>query len=109
MKSYLNRFHRSTFAKFRCGVLPLQIEVGRFRGQDEAQRICPICKRGVESELHFLFDCTVYDRGTYFHDIGLDVNLDNVSKIKTCMVKDQKSLAKFICNIWLQRQSLINV
>ncbi len=47
VKSYLNRFHRSTFAKFRCGVLPIQIEVGRFRGQGENQRICPICKGGV--------------------------------------------------------------
>ena len=33
VKSFMNRFQRSTFAKFRCGILPIQIEVGRFRGQ----------------------------------------------------------------------------
>ncbi len=38
----MTRFQRSTMAKLRCGILPIQIEVGRFRGLRECDRICPI-------------------------------------------------------------------
>ncbi len=50
----MTRFQRSTFAKFRCGILPLQIEVGRFRGQNERDRICPICRTAVESDTFYV-------------------------------------------------------
>ncbi len=49
----MTRLQRSTFAKLRCGILPIQIEVGRFRGQKECDRNCPMCKMAVESEIHF--------------------------------------------------------
>ncbi len=50
-------------AKLRCGILPIQIKVGRFRGLSECDCICQICKQAVESELHFMFECQAYEKG----------------------------------------------
>ena len=36
----LNRQHRSTLAKFRCGVAPLRIETGRYERLTLEQRVC---------------------------------------------------------------------
>ena len=87
----MTRFQRSTFAKVRCGILPIQIEVGRFRGQNvtvyECDRICPICRTAVESEIHFLFECPAYDviRNEFIANIGIDPLSNSVDKMKHCM------------------------
>ncbi len=110
-ESYVNccmsRFKRSIFAKFRCGILPLQLEVGRFRGQTVEQRVCPLCKTDVESEIHFLFECPVYDRNQFLYETNLSNVQSNEEKIKRCMSVHQKLTAKFITQIWNERQTLI--
>ena len=51
----LKRFQRSLLAKFRLGMFPINIELGRY------QRFCPLCDLDqVEDELHILFDCPRY-------------------------------------------------
>ena len=51
----LNRNERSVMAQFRCGVLPLRVETGRFVGEQVSERLCKLCNRGcVEDETHFL-------------------------------------------------------
>ena len=107
VKSYMNRYQRSTFAKFRCGILPLQIELGRFRGQKVEERICPVCKTTVETEIHFLLECPFYDRDTFFQELSINQNLNSVDKLKLCMSEFQKPTSKFICDLWRQRQRLI--
>ena len=54
------RVARSSCAKFRCGVAPLQIELGRYIGQPEYNRLCLMCQNDVESEFHVLIDCDFY-------------------------------------------------
>ncbi len=103
----LSRFKRSTFAKYRCGILPLQIELGRFRGQSVAQLVCQLCKNDVETELHFLFDCPLYDRSQFIQETGLRNVPNNEEKVKICMLDYQKLTAKFITQIWCERQTLI--
>ncbi len=107
----MTRFQRSTFAKFRCGILPIQIEVGRFRGQRECDRKCPICKTAVESEIHFMFECPRYHnvRNEFLTNIGVDPQTDSVDKLRYCMDLHQKSTAKYIVKIWRERQNLIIV
>ncbi len=106
----MSRFHRSTFAKFRCGILPLNIEVGRYRGVKLENRTCPLCKNGVETEIHFLFECTVYDRGSFFQDTNIDSNLlTNEEKLKILMNNHQKQTSTFVCKLWNQRQSMLIV
>ena len=58
VRKNMSRAHRSVTSKFICGVLPLMIEVGRFKDVPLEDRICRICdKKEVESELHFLGIC----------------------------------------------------
>ena len=52
------KYHRSIFAQFRAGILPLNIEVGRFRNLSLDERVCPVCSSNeVEDEIHFLLQC----------------------------------------------------
>jgi hypothetical protein len=59
----LSRKLRSSLARFRTGILLLEIETGRWRGIPVDQRLSKLCNtQSVESEMHFLFHCPVYDR-----------------------------------------------
>jgi hypothetical protein len=57
----MSKSDRSSLAKMRCGVAPLQIETGRYQGVPENERTCDICSLDVESEEHFLLVCPLYD------------------------------------------------
>ncbi len=104
----MSRFKRSIFAKYRCGILPLQIEVGRFRGQSVQQCVCPLCKNDVESEIHFLFECNSYDRNQFLHETNFINVQSNTDKIKQCMTGNyQKVTAKFITQFWNERQTIL--
>ena len=64
-EAYLNlnisRHYRSSFSKLRCGVLPLEIETGRYSRTELAHRICKLCdSNAIESEVHFLIQCPLY-------------------------------------------------
>ena len=53
--------HRAAFAKFRCGVAPIRLETGRYERLALNQRICPICKTGIEDEKHVILYCPRYE------------------------------------------------
>ena len=53
----VDKCSRSLACKLKLGVLPLQIEQGRYSGQTREQRICKLCNSELENELHFLFKC----------------------------------------------------
>ncbi len=58
VKTSLSRCQRSLTTQLMCGILPLELEVGRYLGVDKRFRYCKVCRlRKVEDELHFLFDC----------------------------------------------------
>ena len=107
--NFVGRFQRSIFARFRCGVLPLQIEVGRFRGQNVNERICQVCKAAVKSEIHFLFECPAYgtDRVEFLRLTSLSRLPNNEDKIKLCMTNHQKLTVKYVVKLWNERQNLI--
>ena len=57
----MHRWHRSLFAQFRLGILPLYIETGRYDNTPVANRICKLCdSRGIEDEYNFLMQCSRY-------------------------------------------------
>ena len=37
------KYHRSLFAQFRAGILPLKIETGRYRNVSLPDRLCTLC------------------------------------------------------------------
>ncbi len=54
----LKRNHRSLIAKLKAGVLPLHLELGRYKNSPIETRVCHICDAGfLEDELHFLYKC----------------------------------------------------
>ena len=54
----LHRGLRSTIAKLLCGILPIELEVGRHVDLKPEQKICKLCKKQlVEDEMHFILCC----------------------------------------------------
>ncbi len=106
--SFINRKHRSYLAQYRCGILPLEIETGRWQNKPEEERISKVCESGeVENEFHFIFSCTLYYniRATFLQNIGNIIpnimELNEVSQIKTFMSKNFDCLfAKLICDMF---------
>ena len=91
-EAYLNlniSWHvRSAFSKLRCGVLPLEIETGRYSRTELAHRICKLCdSNAIESEVHFLIQCPLYvDQRQRMLDQALEQDddfnlLDDVNKV----------------------------
>ena len=64
VKFNLSCKERSMLAKFRMGVLPINIEVGRYRNISVDQRFCYNCVTEIEDEIHFLLVCPVYENGS---------------------------------------------
>ena len=56
-----NAKHRQKLSKFRLSNHKLLIETGRHMKLPKTERICPICKEGIEDELHFLVRCNFYE------------------------------------------------
>ena len=57
----ISKRQRSLFSQFRAGILPLNVETGRFRNIDLSERLCTLCQsHEVEDEYHFLCSCQSY-------------------------------------------------
>ncbi len=57
----MSRQQRSLLAQFRSGILPLQIENGRWWNIPVMERLCTMCSLNVvEDEYHFLCVCSAY-------------------------------------------------
>jgi hypothetical protein len=61
VKEKLNCRYRAALAKFRAGVAPINVELGRYRGLPRDERKCFNCPSEVEDECHILLYCPVYD------------------------------------------------
>ena len=67
VRARLPRGQRSILGRLLCGILPLEVEIGRFAGKDKkkkdrSERLCKVCNSGqVEDELHFIFNCPSLD------------------------------------------------
>ncbi len=59
---HLSRIKRSLTAQQRAGILPLNIELGRFRNIKLEDRICSLCHPNViEDEFHFILQCPLFE------------------------------------------------
>ena len=46
----------------KCGVAPLQIEIGHYNGVDVEHRLCTLCdKHEIEDECHVVIRCDMYE------------------------------------------------
>ena len=102
---------RSIMAQFRAGILPLNIETGRFRNIKLEERLCTLCdQQEVESELHFLFDCSCYNhlRQPWLQNINVTHTsfreMSTEEKLCTLFDKSHRCTAKFILNCFNHRK-----
>ena len=60
------------FVRFRISAHSLLVEVGRYGKLTRTDRCCSFCNNTVEDELHFLFNCSLYDSLilNYFSSMG---------------------------------------
>ena len=109
VSSPLPKSKRSLLSQFRCGILPLATETGRYQQIPSNERYCTICdENAIEDEIHFLCTCIFYSklRDTLFHNINsikpTVVNISAMSGIDllTFLMNDKfvKCVADFISN-----------
>jgi hypothetical protein len=94
-------------AQFRCGILPVRIETGRFTNEPPHERFCKLCNDGsIEDEEHFLFHCDAFKihRETFYHNIGLDKNAHVNSNLQMLMENNQRQTSKFINELFQFRK-----
>ena len=115
VKSNLPRNHRSLMARLLCGILPLEIEVGRFTDIKQELRFCKLCNGGVvEDEIHFLMTCTAMSEARErFIDPIVDTNenknrMSKADKVAWLIEASQiKEFGKALAGMYEFRQDLI--
>ena len=111
----LSKYHRSIFAQFRCGILPLQIEIGRYRNIHLSERVCQICNNEVEDEIHFLLSCNAYaePRSKMFrkaYEFDDSFFLQNHFEQFTFLLSNlQKTVIKFLASAIAIRTKLLTI
>ena len=114
LKLSLRPSERSALSQLRSGTLPISVETGRYTRTPREQRICPLCENGVETKLHFLFECTKYndirdDMTTsidYSNRQHADVN-DHVNHLIYLFETHPRQLAKFVLKCLSRRKALL--
>ena len=108
---YMAKGRRSLMSQFRCGILPLEIEIGRHRGKAIYERTCHFCPNLVEDETHFLLHCSLYAnlRREFFENIFVYNPafqlLSDSDKLTYLITHHARLTANFIFNIWKIRQN----
>ena len=98
-----------------CGILPIQIEVGRFSKIKRELSFCRLCtKQVVEDETHFVIDCERLE-GTrdeilkpLWESNPDHANMSNIGKLRWLLSKEiLATLAPCIEAFFKERQSLV--
>ena len=112
--SNMTKLEKSHFAQFRCGILPLRVETGRYSGLSVHERTCNICNSNeTEDEIHFLFKCACYhdlrqsliDKATETKSFFLLLN--DVEKLRHVVENHFIYVAKFIVDAMQRRKSVL--
>ena len=114
VKWSMNRYDRSLLAKFRCGILQLRIETGRFNNTKLEERTCEICESTqIEDEFHFLCVCNAYEQlrtdmftrtsQKYPHFQTLSLK----DKFIFLLIKCNRELIKFLKLAWDLRKNIL--
>ncbi len=110
----LGRYDKCLLSQFRYGILPLEIETGRYKNLTREQRLCTLCNDGsVEDQIHFVFKCSVYNNiRSEFIETCKDrltgwTILTDVGKITSLFKEQPRLFGKYVKKIFLQRKGLL--
>ena len=107
---------RSVLSKSRCGVAPINLELGGYLGILVNNRFCNFCENCIENEKHVLLSCPMYNgvRQTLFTQvcyINSDfMSYDEDAKLQTLFNDDAivSKCAKTCLKIIIIRNNVIN-
>ena len=109
MYTGMKKKYRSVVAQLRSGILPLEIETGRWKGTELDHRLCQLCRSGcVEDKAHFLFNYEFYksDRLSFAQETS--VSISNLSLDKNSLTSMQENnilaFAKYVWKIYEKRK-----
>ena len=104
--------HRQALTRLRLCSHSLTIETGRHKKIPPGERTCPLCKTGVEDEVHFLIKCPALDgvRSRYPEVAAIIKQPQNDSNKTLAMLSQGEGLhtmAKFIHEAFDFRDTMI--
>ena len=107
IKTY-SKSKRSILCQLRIGILPLEIELGRYVRLKINERTCKLYKKDVEDEIHFVCVCLALEliRMKYFKILNIDKSellIDQLSRVLTHM--NVNMVINFIFDLWQERKS----
>ncbi len=109
----LSRTQRSIVMKFKCGVLPLLIETGRYKDIPRELRICRICDSGaVESERHFLMECNALSDVRQHHKSKLppdctDSNIEELDRMRAMLHPDVLKMTSVMIQDLFEKRKIL--
>ena len=113
VKLNLAKNERSVLAQFRCGILPIRVETGRYVGELLEERLCRFCDlQSVETECHFLINCPFYNdiRTNIFKNILQSpafIQFDNATQLNYLMRNHPRNAAKYLTSAIFRRKQTI--
>ena len=110
----LDRYDKSLLSQFRYGILPLEIETGRYKNLKREQRFCTICNCGaIEDQIHFAFYCSAYQeiRDEFIETckdrvIGWHV-LTDMGRVAILFTDQPRLFGKYIKKIFMHRKGIL--
>lgn len=115
VKTVMPKCYRSALAKFRCGVAPIRVETGRYERLPLGERLCPLCNDDIETELHIITSCHIYNdlrdqlyKRAREHSQNFD-SFSNIQKMCFILSSDQcvRVTAKTCWEILKRRRNLL--
>ena len=118
VEEYVNcnmpKWQRSVLAQFRAGILPLEVETGRYQNIELQDRLCKFCRLNeVEDEIHFICQCTFYNEARndlYIKTIEVlpdFYSLDILDKFVYLLANMQKQVAHFLSTAIKKRRDFL--
>ena len=59
LKMNLDKHLKFIMTRFRCGISEIAVHHFRYKKHSRVDLICPLCKNGIEDEVHFVFCCPI--------------------------------------------------
>ena len=113
--SFVKRYDRGLLAKLMLGILPLELEIGRYLNIKPEERFCRTCNLNlVEDEFHFLFTCAALQdiRSAFYvnniDDIEEFMLVGDADKVYyLCQKSRIRTFAAYITSLYRKRRSLL--
>ena len=115
IKSNITRNQRSILGKFNLGILPLQLEIGRWHDDPIEWRVCRACDEGLlDDEAHFALFCELTKelRTDFLREVHNRTDIDVYAEKYELMSnlfkrKCLRITAKHVEKMWLYRRNYL--